>query len=1197
MSTNEKARDAKMVKEKRNTARYFTETRQVSWVLLVGTVLWGIYAYVRMPKAKDPLVPVRVAVATCTWPGASAEKLEQLVTRKLEQKIAESSKVEKIESISRSSVSIVYVTLKEEVVDRGKELDDIKLKLDSIRDLPQGAGPINFIKDFGDTAALLLTVASPPVNDVELELRGRAIARAITEVRKSAVVGGRATLVVNFPPSINARPLERAAQAVAHALAEGPNADARVIEGPGFLGVDLATRSSDAALTAELVRFARERLRLSELHPDVWRPVVIRDPKDTEARLRSVVGDRYSYRELDEYTDTVQRYLQTVAQVSKVTRSGVLPEQIYLDYSQERLAAYGVQPNALGDLLSARNITVPGGNLEVEGKSVTIDPSGELGSEKEIGDILVGTSSGGAPQYLRDLVEVSRDYQSPPRYLNYLSVRSSDGQFRRARAITLAVQMRPGSQIADFGTAVDKRLADVKRLLPEDLILRRTSDQPLQVRENVNLFMSSLYEAIVLVVVVGLIGFWEWRSALLLALSIPITLAMTFGFMHMLGIDVQQISIASLILALGLLVDDPVVAGDAIKRSLADGWRPLVAAWLGPTKLATAILFATITNIVAYLPLLVIGGDVGRFIYTLPVVLTCSLVASRIVSMTFIPLLGYYLLKPGKAEPSMEERRTRGVARHYYRVVGWAIDHRRMVMAVASVLVVLGFAGARRLKTAFFPQDLSYLSYVDVWLPEDAPLSATRAKAEEAEAIVREVAAEFGRAHDEHDTLESITTFVGGGGPRFWFSVSPEMQQLNYAQLIIQVKDKHDTPHLVPELQAALSKRIAGARLDVRQLENGKPVGIPIQVRIAGENSDELRALAEKVKAEFRALPTAERVRDDWGAETFTVNLEVDPDRANLAGVTNLDVAMSSAVAMNGRAVSSLREGDRQIPIVARLRADERAQLDDIQSLYVTSLRGPQKVPLGQVSRIAYRLQTEKIRRRNQFRTITVACFPTAGVLPSEVIKAAEPAIARIAKSAPPGYEITIGGEKEEQQKGFAELVVVLALSIFAIFLALVVQFKSAVKPLVVFAAIPFGVAGALISLVVMHSPFGFMAFLGIVSLIGVIVSHIIVLFDFIEEAHERGEPLRDALLDAGIVRLRPVLITVGATVLGLVPLAMHGGPLWQPLCYAQIGGLTVATFLTLLLVPVIYSIVVQDLGWIRWERHATNEEDSSIAM
>src|SRR5581483_1909247 len=322
VSADHKSDSDRVEHDRSNVARYFTETRHVAWVLLAGTVLWGAFSYVRMPKAKDPLVPVRVAVATCTWPGASAEKLEELVTRKLEQKIAESSKVEKIESISRSSVAIVYVTLKEDVADRGKELDDIKGKLDSIHDLPQGAGPINFIKDFGDTAALMITVASPKVGDVELTLRARSVAHAIAEVRQSAAVPQhRATLVVAFPPSINSRPLRRAGEAMVRALGDGTvGTDARPIEGPGFLGIDLSTKLDDRALVAAMLDVARERLRLSELHPDVWFPTVIRDPKDAEERLARVVGDRYSYRELDEYTDKIQRYLQTVAQVSKVTR-------------------------------------------------------------------------------------------------------------------------------------------------------------------------------------------------------------------------------------------------------------------------------------------------------------------------------------------------------------------------------------------------------------------------------------------------------------------------------------------------------------------------------------------------------------------------------------------------------------------------------------------------------------------------------------------------------------------------------------------------------------------------------------------------------------------------------------------------------------------------------------------------------------
>lgn len=467
--------------------------------------------------------------------------------------------------------------------------------------------------------------------------------------------------------------------------------------------------------------------------------------------------------------------------------------------------------------------------------------------------------------------------------------------------------------------------------------------------------------------------------------------------------------------------------------------------------------------------------------------------------------------------------------------------------------------------------------------------------AHRAEEVIRDVVKEYGQHHKGGDVLQSLTTFIGGGGPRFWFSVAPELQQLNYAQIIIQVKDKHDTQHLIEPLQKALSANVAGARIDVRQLESGKAVGLPVQIRISGDDAATLRAQAEQVKEIFRAIPIAARIRDDWGDESFTVRLRTDPDRANLAGVSNYDVAAASATAISGHSVTSLREGDKQIPVVARLRMEERAQLADINNLYVYSSQGTGRVPLGQVSSVEHEMQTEKLRRRNQFRTITVACFPKDGVLASEVMGAAREKLNAFAGALPPGYKMEIGGEEEEQIKGFKDLTVVLLISIVAIFLALVFQFKHAVKPLIVFAAIPFGMVGALISLWVMGSPFGFMAFLGCVSLVGVIVSHVIVLFDFIEEAHERGEPLREALLDAGIMRLRPVLITVGATVIALFPLAAHGGPLWEPMCYAQIGGLSVATFITLLLVPVIYAIFVLDLKLVKWDVVSEEEKHQTV--
>jgi multidrug efflux pump subunit AcrB len=318
------------------------------------------------------------------------------------------------------------------------------------------------------------------------------------------------------------------------------------------------------------------------------------------------------------------------------------------------------------------------------------------------------------------------------------------------------------------------------------------------------------------------------------------------------------------------------------------------------------------------------------------------------------------------------------------------------------------------------------------------------------------------------------------------------------------------------------------------------------------------------------------------------IALNVNSDRANLAGLTNYDIAQSAATAISGQTVTTLREGDNQIPVVARARMEERAQLSDVSNLYAYSSQQQTKVPLGQFATTKMQMQEGKIVRLEHFRTISVQAFPKAGSLPSEVTEDVIPKLKELERTLPPSYRIDIGGEYDKQRSGFMNLAVVLAISVAAIFLALLIQFQNAVKPILVFAATPFGVVGAIAGLWIMHEPFGFMAFLGVASLIGVIVSHVIVLFDFVEEEHEKGEPLEQALIDAGIQRLRPVMITVAATVTALFPLALHGGPLWQPLCYAQIGGLSIATFITLLLVPVLYSVFVLDLKIIRWELATT---------
>ena len=399
---------------------------------------------------------------------------------------------------------------------------------------------------------------------------------------------------------------------------------------------------------------------------------------------------------------------------------------MYLTFSQNRLAAYGLSPAAFVAALRSRNITASGGDVNAGGRNIAIIPAGEFRSIEEIGSVPAGTAPGGAPIYLRDVAEIHREYESPARFLNQYTRRSGGEAWVSTRAITLSVQMRKGEQIGEFGKLVDAKMEEVKRQLPADLVLARTSDQPRQVTENIDLFMSSLWEAILLVVVVSWLGFWSWRSAILMALSIPITLALTFGMMYVLGIDLQQVSIASLIIALGLLVDVPVVSGDSIERAMGQGHKKSVAAWLGPTKLFTTMLYATLTNIVAYLPFLMLSGDTGKFMYSLPVVITCSLIAAQLVAMTFVPLISRYLLK-AKAEIPIEQQRTAGYGKWYWKIGSWAIAHRKLCALASLSVLVIGVLCFRQLPQQFFPKDLQYLSYVDIWLPEDAACRDDRA--------------------------------------------------------------------------------------------------------------------------------------------------------------------------------------------------------------------------------------------------------------------------------------------------------------------------------------------------------------------------------------------------------------------------------------------------------------------------------------
>jgi multidrug efflux pump subunit AcrB len=861
--------DSEQIQSTHNSSRFFVEHPSIAWLLVVLVILCGIFAYNSMPQRKDPRTPVREAMVVTSWPGARAGQVEELVTKRIEAVLDQNGMVSEIRSSSREGQSVVTFELDEfHVKNTAKEFDDIGIKLAQIADLPDGAGPVHYIKDFGETSALMLTVASPPVPDTEIHLRAQQIEPLIERFRQANPKHGTpASIVICFPDGLDTTDLRDLVQILsAYLLEKHTFSSLQTVSDQGVILLDGSSEQSDAAITQALHEFLRQRVQSDQLDPDIWPPVIVRSPADLEGKLRQASPSKYTYRDLDTYTNQIAQSLEKVDQVTRVDRTGNPEERLFLTFDPSRLASLNVSPLALSQLLRGRNMVDSGGEVNSGPTRIAVLPGGVFHNVVDLENVPVPMPNGHAPECLRDTVSIRPGYESPPSFLNFLTYRDASGQWQRGRAVTISMEMRPGRKIEDFSHAVDTDLREIRLVVPSDLIIDRTSDQPRQVQENISLFTTSLWEAIGLVVLVSLIGFRDWRSAALMAAAIPITLAMTTGMMAAAGIDLQQVSIASLIIALGLLVDDPVVAGDAIQQELQSGHPAAVAGWLGPTKLARAILYATVTNILAYLPFLLLHGDTGQFIFSLPIVITCSLVASRIVSMTFVPFMGQMLLRKKPEDLINANAKPRqGVARIFYRMIPWTVQHRKTVLAGSLLFLLFGSALVSRLSSAFFPYDLQYLSYADIWLPEGATFAETNAVSRQVEQIIQEVSAKYSKISLQgkpgFPVLKSLTTFVGGGGPRFWDSVSPEARQPNYAEVMIETTDKRDTSALVPLIQAEISRRIAGARVDVRQLETGPPIAAPVSIRIVGSDMETLRMLSAQLQSILRALVNAAVLR------------------------------------------------------------------------------------------------------------------------------------------------------------------------------------------------------------------------------------------------------------------------------------------------------------------------------------------------
>ncbi len=1168
------------VVEKGGLAQFCVEHREVSWLALIAVLVCGGLAYTKLGQQEDPTIPQRTAMLVTVFPGATASKVEELVSKPIERKISELKSIEEIKTTSRPGISTMTIKqLPASTATIDQEWDKVRAKMQEVQ-LPEGTRTPWLNTDFGNTITLLFGLVSPPITDPECVARANLLRDGLADLRRGAPSTNHAA-VAAFLPSMDANSIEVLRGRFETAVrAAGLAKEVRTTQGHSFLLADLETSAGRADLERFIAGFTRTFMGTDRelYHPDFTRPILLMGDEDPLPQIRASAPPRYSYRDLELLARDFEDDLKQVQSVGKVTKVAIVQETVYLLFSDANLAGYGLTPEMVMSSISAHNAVIPGGTMRTEGRNFPVQLSGEYKTEKDMLPTVVGMGKGGAPVYLRDVFDVRRMFESPiPYKVDVVGRTGKDGSLDTRRAVMVAVEMRDGEIIRYFNRDVTKVAEAMKARMPEGLEFRVLSDQPTAVEHRIHHFVRCFVEAVVIVIIVGLF-LMDWRSALVLATAVPLTVAMTLVGMQMLHIPLQQISIAALIIALGMLVDVPVVASDGINRELHLGEPRLRAAWLGPLHLRHPMVFGTLINIFAFLPLLLLSGDKGEFMKSLPTVVTLALAAAFLVSVTFTPLVSFYVLRGQKGFDEGGEVRSFFLFRYvdqglaavlpYYRAaLRGALRRPWLVLGVGYSVLGLSCLLVPLLGDQFFPPAERNQLLVDIGSPSTDSLSSIRATVDQAVELIK-----------RHEEVVSAAVFTGGTAPRFYYNVEPKEPANYLAQILINTRRNDDVAGLLVKLREELDHSVPGVRCVVKQLEQGPPVKEPIQIRLSGDNLDKLRQLADLTAAELRAAG-GYHVFDDLGLRMPNIEIAIDQDRANSLGLNNQQIGAVAQSAFTGLKLSELREGDRLIPILARGRIEERSEAEKIRGLYAPTPDG-KAVPFESFSTIKVQPEFVTIPHYNQLRTVTVKAYAPFGELPSQILDRARPGLAKI--KLEPGYQMRFAGEDEELRKNRAEMTLVMEMSLALICMTMVLQFKSVIKSMVVMLTVPLGLIGALLGLWVTGSPLGFMALLAMVSLAGVMVSHIIVLSDFIEHARAQGLPLEEALVQAGLARLRPVLVTVLATVGGLIPLFLTGGALWHPLTAVHIFGLLLATVMTLVMLPTLYYVFCAKLKLIK---------------
>ncbi|WP_341888316.1 efflux RND transporter permease subunit [Variovorax sp. YR752] len=980
----------------------------------------------------------------------------------------------------------------------------------------------------------------------------------------------RAMVVRTYWPGATAQQVaEQVTDKIERTLQEAPYADKiRSYSKPGESQIIFQIKdSSKAAEVANVWYTVRKKIgdMRGTLPAGVQGPFFNDDFGDVYGVIYALESEGFSYAELKTLADDVRQQLLRVKDVAKVDQFGVQDEKVFIEISQKRLAQLGLDFNAVLAQLGSQNAVESAGTIQSPLDVVQVRVGGQFTSVEQLREMPIRGSSGNQIK-LGDIAEIRRGYVDPP---------AVKVHHQGKEVIALGVSMAKGGDIIALGKALKATTATIDQRLPAGVKLAQVQDQPVSVASSVNEFVGVLIEAVAIVLAVSIIalglhkgGRFGWyidmRPGLVVAITIPLVLAVTFLAMNYFGIGLHKISLGSLIIALGLLVDDAIIAVEMMVRKMEEGYDKVRAATFAYDVTAKPMLTGTLITAAGFLPIGIAKSVTGEYTFAIFAVTVIALVLSWIVSVYFVPYLGTLLLKVKPHDPDAPPHELFDTPFYngFRRAVNWCVQHRWLTIGATVLIFALGIFGMGKVQQQFFPDSSRPEIMVDLWFPEGTSFAANEEVAKRVEQRVM-----------KEEGVKTVSTWIGSGVPRFYLPLDQVFPQTNVSQLIVLAKDLKVRERLRLRLPAVLAEEFPEVRGRVKLLPNGPPVPYPVQFRVVGTEPAQLRARADEVKAVLRENANLIGVNDNWNESVKVIRLEIDQAKARALGVTSQAIAQASRTMFSGTTVGQYRENDLLIDIVLRQSADEREAISDIGNAYIPTTTG-RSIPLTQIARPVFTWEPGVMWRENRDYAITVQGDVVEGLQGATVTEQLLPKLRELEAgwhaAGQGGYRIEVAGAVEESSKGSASIVAGVPIMLFLVFTLLMLQLHSFSRSLLVFITGPMGIAGVAAALLLLNRPFGFVALLGVIALMGMIQRNAVILIDQIESDRAAGVPAWDAIVESAVRRLRPIVLTAAAAVLAMIPLSRS--VFWGPMAVAIMGGLIVATVLTLLALPAMYA-------------------------